>query len=341
MPPLRFALFGTGFWSRFQLAAWQEVGGVECVALANRTADKAVRVADDLGLRAHIYTDPEALLANEQLDFVDVVSSVETHGPLVHLAAAHGLPVICQKPLADDWRQVQNMVRECERRALPFFVHENWRWQAPIRKVKQLLLRPEAGPVYRGRLRMVSSFPIFENQPSLKTLERFLVMDMGSHILDVVRFLFGEPASIYCTLARVRPDIQGEDVATIILRTATNATIVCELGYAGTPLEHDHFPQTVAFIECRDASIELGPHYCVRLTTKRGTETLRAAPARYEWSDHAYEVVHASIVDCHRDLLAGLRGQHEPETSAADNLKTMRLVFSAYDSAQTNRVIEL
>ena len=35
--PLRFAVFGTGFWARFQLAAWREVGGVECVALYNRT----------------------------------------------------------------------------------------------------------------------------------------------------------------------------------------------------------------------------------------------------------------------------------------------------------------
>ena len=37
MNPLRFAIFGTGFWSRFQLGAWRELEGVECVALYNRT----------------------------------------------------------------------------------------------------------------------------------------------------------------------------------------------------------------------------------------------------------------------------------------------------------------
>ena len=38
---LRFAIFGTGFWSRFQLAAWQELEGVECVAFYNRTRSTA------------------------------------------------------------------------------------------------------------------------------------------------------------------------------------------------------------------------------------------------------------------------------------------------------------
>jgi len=33
---LHFAIFGTGFWSRFQLAGWQELQGVKCVALYNR-----------------------------------------------------------------------------------------------------------------------------------------------------------------------------------------------------------------------------------------------------------------------------------------------------------------
>ena len=37
MSSLKFAIFGTGFWSQFQLGAWTELDGVECVALYNRT----------------------------------------------------------------------------------------------------------------------------------------------------------------------------------------------------------------------------------------------------------------------------------------------------------------
>lgn len=59
------------------------------------------------------------------------------------------------------------------------------------------------------------------------------------------------------------------------------------------------------------------------------------------WADPAYEVVHASIVPCNANLLAGLRGPSQAETTGADNLETMRLVFAAYDSAAEHRVITL
>jgi D-apiose dehydrogenase len=44
-------------------------------------------------------------------------------------------------------------------------------------------------------------------------------------------------------------------------------------------------------------------------------------------------------VPCHRDLLAALRGERTAETTGADNLKTIELVFAAYESARKNAVV--
>ena len=55
----------------------------------------------------------------------------------------------------------------------------------------------------------------------------------------------------------------------------------------------------------------------------------------------AYDLVHASIVPCNMDLLAGLRGEKQAETTGADNLKTIQLVFSSYESARNGKVIQL
>jgi D-apiose dehydrogenase len=85
---------------------------------------------------------------------------------------------------------------------------------------------------------------------------------------------------------------------------------------------------------------ELGPDYWIRLTTHDGTLARRYPPPRYVWADPAYDVVHASIVPCNANLLAALRGDGVAETTAADNLKTVRLVFAAYDSARHNQVIQ-
>ncbi|MGH7947304.1 MAG: hypothetical protein ACREF9_20215 [Opitutaceae bacterium] len=43
--PVRFALAGTGFWSRYQPHGWRELRGCECVALYNRTRAKADALA--------------------------------------------------------------------------------------------------------------------------------------------------------------------------------------------------------------------------------------------------------------------------------------------------------
>jgi predicted dehydrogenase len=78
MKKLRFAIFGCGFWSQFQLGAWKEIEGVECVALFNRTRSKAEALAERFGV-PKVYDDAEELLKNEELDFIDIITDVDTH----------------------------------------------------------------------------------------------------------------------------------------------------------------------------------------------------------------------------------------------------------------------
>ena len=75
------------------------------------------------------------------------------------------------------------------------------------------------------------------------------------------------------------------------------------------------------------------------MTTKAGTQAKRYPPPRYGWANPAYDVVHASIVPCNANILGALRGEGRAETTAEDNLKTVRLVFAAYESARSDRVV--
>lgn len=339
MSNLRFAIFGTGFWSRYQLAGWRELAGVECVALYNRTRAKAEALAHDFGVPA-VYDEPEELLRNERLDFIDVITDVNTHGRFVHMAAARRLPVISQKPMAPTYVVAEGMVAACREAGVPFFVHENWRWQTPIRQLKGLLDTGRIGRPFRARIAMVSGFPVFANQPFLRELEQFVLSDMGSHVLDVARFLFGEAQSLYCQAHRVHADIKGEDVATVMLEM-NGATVICEIGYAENFLERDRFPETFIFIEGDRGSIELAPDFWLRMTTADGTQARRCPPSHYAWADPAYDLVHASIVPCNANILRALRGEAPAETTGTDNLRTARLVFAAYESAASGQVVTL
>ncbi|MBM3956816.1 MAG: Gfo/Idh/MocA family oxidoreductase [Gemmatimonadetes bacterium] len=338
MSDLRFAMFGAGWFARFQLAAWGEVEGARCVALYNRTRSKGEALAREFGV-PRVYDDPEALLDGERLDFVDIVTHPDTHGQFVRQAAARGLAVICQKPMASTLAEAEGMVEACRKAGVPYFVHENWRWQTPMRHLKRLLDEGSIGTPFRARIDMVSGYPPFDDQPYLRELEQFVLTDMGSHILDVARWLFGEAEGLSCRTDRIHTDIRGEDVATVMLRMGGRTTVVCNMGYPEHHLEHDRFLETYVFIEGTKGSVELGPDYWIRVTTESGTHSRRYPPPTYAWSAPPQDLVDSSIVDCHANILRALQGGPPAETTGEDNIKTVRLVFAAYDSAASGDTV--
>ncbi|MAS38185.1 MAG: oxidoreductase [Anaerolineaceae bacterium] len=335
---LRFAMLGAGFWSAFQLAGWHELDGLECVAICDPVQAKAEARAQPFGV-PRVYTDPAELMAQETLDFVDVVTPVETHRPLVELAAGHGLHVVCQKPMGVDLAEAAAMVRTCEQAGVKLLINENWRWQNPLRQFKRQLDAGAIGQPFRARIHYVNSFPVFDNQPFLKSLDQFILTDIGSHILDTARFLFGEAHTLYAQTHRVHPDIQGEDVATVMMNMGDNITVTCEMSYASRT-EIERFPETYVYVEGRDGFLELGPDFWIRETTTQGTLAKRYPPPRYAWADPAYDLIHSSIVPCQANLLCDLQGKGTAETTGADNLKTCQLYFGAYESAASNTVLQ-
>lgn len=344
MEKLKFALFGAGFWSRYQLAGWMETGLVECIAICDPIREKAEALAGDFGVAA-VYDDPQTLFEREKPDFVDICTSVETHSPLAMMALEHGLPVVCQKPMAPTLQEARQLVERFQQAGVPLYVNENWRWQHPLRELKARLDSGRIGRVFRARIDYRNSFPVFDNQPFLKQLDQFILTDIGTHILDVARFLFGEASTLYAQTARVHPDIRGEDVASVMMKmhSPTNdvTTVVCDMSYA-SPREHDRFPETFVEIEGENGFLELGPDYWVRETLKaQGTNAARYVPPRFEWANPAYDLIHSSIYPCQLNIARALHGLEPGETTGADNLKTLALVFAAYASAAGGESVRL
>ena len=340
MSDRRFAVLGAGFWAPFQLAGWHEVGGVKCVAIYNRTVSKAENLAKTFGVPA-VYSSHEELLDREDLHFVDIITDVFSHGRFVRMAAERGIPVICQKPMAPSLVEAEEMVRVCRENRVPFYVHENWRWQNQIRQFKRVIDSGEIGAPFRAHVFLVSGYPVLSNEPSLKELENYILADMGVHLLDVCRFLFGEADQVYCQTHQVQKGIKGEDAATVMMRMGGKTTVTCSMGFPGHFLEHDVFTQTLILVEGDAGSAQLDRDYWIRVTTQAGTRANRHAPVWRPWMHPQYLASHASIVPCHANLLRALRGQGEAETTAEDNLKTVRLTFAAYESARNGKVVQL
>lgn len=145
----------------YQVPAWIELESIELVALYDRTSSKAETLAHQFSVPMYI-TMCKDLLNYEKLDFVDIITDVDTCAPKLPLA--------------------QQMFDVFSTHQIPFLIHENWRWQAPIRKVKELLDSNVIGKVFKSQVTFCSGFPAFENQP---ILDEFILTDIGAHILDV------------------------------------------------------------------------------------------------------------------------------------------------------------
>ncbi|HEV8083960.1 MAG TPA: Gfo/Idh/MocA family oxidoreductase [Chitinophagaceae bacterium] len=336
---LRVAILGCGFWARYQLPAWLELEGVEVIALYNRTIYKAEELARQYNI-PNCYDDAEDLFKNEHVDFVDIISDVDTHEYFTLKAAKYGIPVICQKPMAPSLLSAGKMLDACNESNTPFFIHEGFRWQAPIRRLKEIIDSGVIGQPFKARVSFCSAFPVFDNQPFLANLDKFIITDIGSHILDVCRFLFGEAETLYCLTQTVNKKIKGEDVANIFIKMKSGLHCIAELSYASI-LEKEIFPQTLILVEGSEGSVQLTHDFLLKITTKQGTECSVIKPIFYQWADPAYLVVHSSIVDCNRNILEALQGSGTAETTGQDNFETVKLVWAAYTSAEENKVINM
>lgn len=337
MNELRGGLIGCGFFARNHLHAWAEVEGASLAAVCDPDLARAEAFAVEGGVPM-VYTDPAEMLRTANLDFVDIVTPPSTHRALVELAAGCRTHVICQKPMAPTLEEAQAMVETCHAARVRFMVHENFRWQSPIRALREA--SDELGPLFHGRIYWRTAFDVYRDQPYLAEDARFILTDLGVHLLDLARFFFGEAASVYCHTQRINPRIHGEDVATVMLRTTSGATCLVELSYASR-VEHDPFPQTLFELEGPLGTATLGRDFELTVVTERGVSKRTVVPRAPAWSSPAMAHIQESVIQIQQHWTDCLLNGGEPETSGVDNLRTLELVDAAYASAENGAVMRI
>jgi predicted dehydrogenase len=340
MSNLKFAIFGTGFWSQFQLGAWNELRGVECVALYNRTKSKAEELAKRFGV-PRVYDDPDELFKNEDLDFIDIITDVDTHYKFVKMGVDYGLKnIICQKPMAPDFETAKRMMALTREAGVNFYIHENYRWERPLRRFKEILDSGIIGKPFKARVTFNSGYPVFDNQPFLAELDKFILTDMGSHVLDVTRFMFGNCKKLWCQKLTVNPKIKGEDVASVMMEMDNGMPVFAELSYSSI-VEDDAFTTVFILVEGSKGSIYMGPGFEIRTTTKDGTQSEAVTFPSYDWADPDYIVNHESGIPINQNILDDMLGKGKAETTGEDNFETVKMVWAAYASAESGEIIEL
>jgi predicted dehydrogenase len=171
-------------------------------------------------------------------------------------------------------------------------------------------------------------------------MEQLIVLEWGTHLIDVARYLLGDIQHVYARMSKTSPYFKGEDRAVMVLELSGAAGLI-DISWAtvgdeaaerrsNTMLEH-------FVIEGDEGVIEVlpEPDALFRLSTRRESwEHPVYAGSLQEAYQASYTAAQHHFYECLRDGL-------QPETIASDNIKTLQATQAAYASAATGQVVYL
>jgi predicted dehydrogenase len=345
--PLRGALIGAGAISHYHLTAWGQIPQAEIIAICDPNRQNAEKRAAEFGIPSEqVFTDPSEMFRILSLDFIDIAAPPEVHPELAELAAAHRAHINCQKPFALSLDDARRMINVCQQAGVMLNINENWRWRVWYRSIRQMLQDGKIGkPVY---LRIFSHSSRFvsgnSKPPRIFDWKHVILLEVGVHHVDLLRFLFGEPARVTARTNDVSHALSGEDRAIVLLDFPNELHALVDLswssfapaGYADRekhPIEDCRIEGELGTIELvRDS---LNGNF-IRLTTAAGVSERPAHPGRTPAEAYldSYVAAQTHFIDC---LLSG----RTSETCAADNIETLAIVLAAYRSAELNQTVSI
>ena len=219
---VRVGIIGAGFARRVQLPGLRLVPGVEVTGLASARRPNAESVAAEFGI-PRVYDDGIQLARAGDVDLVIISSTPPSHGRFALAALEAGKHVLCEKPMALDAAEAEQMTLEAERRPSQVaWIDHELRYEPNRRKVRELV---QAGAIGDIRHIELSLKPYRRGDGRPQTAAApwnwwydaaqggGLLGAVGSHLIDLCRYWTGtevvEVAGGVRTFIHERSDADG------------------------------------------------------------------------------------------------------------------------------------
>ena len=201
MTTYRTAVIGCGGVSREHRHGYQHHPQTQLVALAEIDQQRLEEAGKANGID-RLYNDYRQLLERERPDLVSICTTAPPHRDITVACAEAGVHVLCEKPMATDLAEADDMVEACERAGVRLAINHQLPLSPQFRKAKELI---EQGRI--GELRAV--------QDRGKNRQGgYEMMETGTHLFDAMRFFAGGVRSVYGHLTTEGRDTRPEDIAT-------------------------------------------------------------------------------------------------------------------------------
>ena len=230
---MRVALLGTGTMGRTHAQAFSTIPGVTVAAVLGRKRETAQQLAAPFG--AAVHTEIDTMLAVEEIDAVDCCLPTPLHRAAVEAAAARGLHVICEKPLALTVADARAMIESCRAAGAHLLLGQVLRFEPEYRRLARAVRDGEIGAPATCTLLRQSFYPAGrEAWYRDETQSGGIFVDLMIHDFDWALWQFGPAERVYAQLARQQGEhLFAQGMATVRHRSGVLSQITGTWGFPG------------------------------------------------------------------------------------------------------------
>ena len=165
-----------------------------------------------LGEDVKKYTDWKEMLANEDIDLVDVCVPTYLHAEVAIGALESGHHVMCEKPMSLKYETCLEMCAAAKKSGKKLMIGQCCRFGAPYLYIKKLIDEGTYGKVKSAVFQRLSPPPVWGWDNWYLDVNRSsgCVLDLHIHDIDYTRFVFGNPEKVSCTTTDM---FSGKDIA--------------------------------------------------------------------------------------------------------------------------------
>lgn len=310
----RWAIAGLGaFAENSFLPAVEALRGAEVSALYSRSIDRAKTLALKFDV-PEFFGDYDKFLKAD-FDALYVAGDNAHDHERVIKAAAAGKHVLCEKPLGLDSRQGEEMVAACKKNGVFLAVNYVMRFHPTTQKARELIRSGKIGKPISIAANFNVKFAPDDNFRFDKALAGGgALRDLGTHLIDLTRFLFGEIADVKGEIANVIYKSEVDDFAHAILKFENGAR-----GYINCSFNAPRAFNRVEIVGHKGSiaidGLLAGRFRATKLTILLEGETKKAFRRR---ANRLYRLV--------KSVTRSIRLGEEPEVTGEDGLINMRLM---------------
>ncbi|HEX8639362.1 MAG TPA: Gfo/Idh/MocA family oxidoreductase [Pyrinomonadaceae bacterium] len=225
MKALKWGLIGAGDIARKRVApALRDLPNCDFVAVSRSRSELAESFAAEFGALKW-YADWREMLSDEEIEAVYIATPVHLHAEQTIAAARAGKHVLCEKPMALNVEECDEMLAACRANDVKLGVAYYRRFYPLIERIKRIISSGEIGKIAVAQINAFEYVDLAPDDPQHWFLEKEKsgggpMMDFGCHRLEVLTNLFGAVTDLKSLVANVVFDREVEDTAIAVLQFA-------------------------------------------------------------------------------------------------------------------------